>query len=91
MTKGLIFLILLGCDDSGTLCDVLAQPPESYASREACEVVADRLLDGSFGYPYPVLATQCGTETEMAALLGAIGSPEAVAAAAGQPAPPGNR
>ena len=91
MTKGLIFLILLGCDDSGTLCDVLAQPPESYPSREACQVAADRLLDGSFGYPYPVLATQCGTETEMAALLGAVAGPEALTAAGKPPIPPGDR
>jgi len=91
MTKGLILLILLGCDDSGTLCDVLARPPESYASREACEVAAGRLLDGSFGYPYPVLATQCGTATEMAALLGSVAASAAVAAADKRSAPAGNR
>lgn len=81
MSKGLIFLILLGCDDSASACDVLAQPPLTFASRATCQVVAEKLLDDSLHRPYPVLVTQCGTATETIAFLGTVASPEAVAAA----------
>ena len=81
MSKLLIFLTLLGCDDSSTQCDVLVQPVPAFESRATCQVAAEDLLDRTLDRPYPVLIAKCGTIAETVAFLGTVTSPEAVTAA----------
>lgn len=80
MLKALIFLTLFGCDDSATLCDLLAEPVESYQTMAQCQSAADELLDHSLDRPYPMLMTQCGTEAETLDYIAQVGEPGQMAA-----------
>lgn len=77
MSKILIVLTLLGCDDGTTSCDVLEQPPIAFESRATCQVAAEDLLDRALDRPYPTLVTQCGTIAETIEFLGTVAGPEA--------------
>lgn len=81
MSKILIFLTLLGCDDGATSCDVLVQPPMAFETRATCQVAAEDLLDRALDKPYPLLMTQCGTIAETMEYLVTVTSPEDVVAA----------
>ena len=80
MMKALIFLTLFGCDDSATLCDILAEPVESYQTQAECQTAAEELLEHSLDRPYPMLMTQCGTEAETLDYVAQVAPPEQLAA-----------
>ncbi len=78
----LIILTLFGCDDSGLLCDVLAQPETAFETQADCMDDADRLLEQALVEPYPLLVTQCASADRTNEFIAEVAPPERTAAAA---------
>lgn len=81
MSKILIILTLLGCDDAVSRCDVLLQQEAAYVSEQACQEAADRLLESSLDKPYPTLVTQCATPDDTLRFVQDVAPPEQLAEA----------
>lgn len=80
MSKILIILTLLGCDDGVTRCDVLPVPEPTYVTEAECQAAADVLLESGSDVPYPTLVTQCGTVDATMEFLHSVAPPDQVAA-----------
>ncbi len=66
----LIIMTIMGCDDSGSQCAMLAEKPTQWETVAQCDDASEDALDEYSNADYPVIVAVCQTET-------AVGTAEA--------------
>lgn len=66
----LIYVVaILGCSDSGQMCEPVAQEAVRYETRSACLAAAQAVLPTYSGADYPVVQARCETRGYSVAAL----------------------